>query len=59
MKQCLTIAKAVGQMLEEGTVPQIGGDPPPEPLKSMGPDPGPDKPSGGGAAGKGRLKIVK
>ena len=58
MKQCLTIAKAVGQMLEEGTLPQIGGDPP-EPLKSMEPGPDPDKPSGGGSAGKGLLKIVK
>ncbi|NOY14413.1 MAG: hypothetical protein GXP51_12355 [Deltaproteobacteria bacterium] len=57
MKQCLTIAKAVGQMLEDGTLPQIGGDPPPEPPKSQGPQAAPDKPSGGG--GKGRLKVVK
>ncbi len=59
MKQCLTIAKAVGQMLEDGTLPQIGGDPPPEPLKSVESDPDPDKPSGGGSAGKGRLKVIK
>jgi hypothetical protein len=59
MKQCLTIAKAVGQMLEDGTLPQIGGENPPEPVKSMEPKTDPDKPSGGGPVGKGRLKIVK
>lgn len=59
MKQCLTIAKAVGQMLEDGTLPQIGGATPPEPLKSKEPGNGPDKPSGGSSGGKGRLKVVK
>lgn len=57
MKQCLTIARAVGQMLEEGSLPQVGGEPAPEPLQQS-PKPDPDKPSGGGA-GKGRLKVVK
>lgn len=59
MKQCLTIAKAVGQMLEDGTLPQIGGETPPEPVKSMEPKTDPDKPSDGGPTGKGHLKIVK
>lgn len=58
MKQCLTIAKAIGQMLEDGSLPQIGGEPAPEPLQQEKPKPDPDKPSGGGA-GKGRLKVVK
>ncbi|WP_303721848.1 hypothetical protein [Malonomonas rubra] len=58
MKQCLTIARAVEKMLLEGTLPQIGGEPPPEPLKTHNPKPDPDKPPGGGS-GKGRLKIVK
>lgn len=58
MKQCLTIAKAVGQMLDDGTLPQIGGDPAPESPKSQGPEPALDKPSGG-TGSKGRLKIVK
>lgn len=59
MKQCLTIAKAVGQMLDDGALPQIGGDPPGASLKSEEPGTDPDKPAGGGATGKGRLKIVK
>ncbi|SHJ67271.1 hypothetical protein SAMN02745165_02906 [Malonomonas rubra DSM 5091] len=62
MKQCLTIAKAVEQMLVDGSLPQIGGDPPPEPLKSVEPktEPDPDKPNGGGSGGKSNhLKIVK
>ena len=59
MKQCLTIAKAVGQMLEDGTLPQIGGDPPPDPPRSVEPGSGSNKPSGGGTTGKGRLKVVK
>jgi hypothetical protein len=59
MKQCLTIAKAVEQMLEDGTLPQIGGDPPPELQKSQEPKPDPDKPTGGGSGARGRLKVVK
>lgn len=58
-KQCLTIARAVEKMLVDGSLPQIGGDPAPEPLKSQEPDPDPDKPSGGGSGARGRLKVVK
>jgi len=59
MKQCLTIAKAVEQMLVDGSLPQIGGDPPPEALKNESLKPDPDKPTGGGSGGRGRLKVVK
>lgn len=58
MKQCLTIAKAVGQMLDDGTLPQIGGGPP-DPPAGTEPGSGPDKPTGGGSSGKGCLKVVK
>lgn len=59
MKQCLTIAKAVGQMLEDGSLPQIGGETAPEVPQNMEAQTDPDKPSGGGPGVKGRLKIVK
>ena len=45
-KQCLTIAGAVQKMLDEGTLPQLGGNPEPEP---------PENDGGGG----GHLKVVK
>ena len=58
MKQCLSIANTVGQMLADGTLPQIGTDSvaPTVEKKSVAPEP--DKPSGAGP-GKGRLKVVK
>ncbi|OEU73221.1 MAG: hypothetical protein BA864_08215 [Desulfuromonadales bacterium C00003093] len=59
MKQCLTIANTVGQMLEDGTLPQIGGDPPPSPAKVDMSEEDPDPPSTGGSGGKGRLQVVK
>ncbi len=57
MKQCLTIAGSVEQMLLSGTLPQIGdgqpeGAEPPEP-------PNDPNPPAGGAGGRGRLKVVK
>ena len=54
MKQCLTIANAVGRMLEDGNLPQLGGEPDGDDSE---PPPAPDKPAAG--SGKGRLKIVK
>ena len=55
MKQCLTIASAVENMVRAGTLPVIGEDqqqPVPQP-----PTPEPEPTPGGG--GKGHLKIVK
>ena len=58
MKQCLTIANTVGQMLADGTLPQLGvGSAAPSVEKNPA-ETEPDKPSGGGP-GKGRLKVVK
>lgn len=57
MKQCLTIANAVGQMLTDGSLPQLGSEWP-TPTKKKPAGTGPDQPSGGGS-GKGRLKVVK
>jgi len=56
-KQCLSIAEAVGKMLQNGSLPQLGGEPEAEEKSRM--DENPDKPDGGPPAGKGRLKIVK
>ena len=47
MKQCLTIAEAVGKMLAEGTLPHLGDGLEPEPPKN---GPSPAKPT---------LKVVK
>ncbi len=58
MKQCLTIAKAVGQMLEEGTLPQIGGEPEAVSGPVVPPENTPDKPAGSPRR-KGSLKVVK
>lgn len=54
MKQCLTIANAVGQMIQNGTLPKLD-DHDPEPTGPNTPASGPDtnKPARGG------LKIVK
>ncbi len=57
MKQCLTIANAVGQMLTDGSLPQIGEPEPASQAEKRPPEDDPDKPAGGG--GHGRLKVVK
>jgi len=59
MKQCLSIARAVEQMLENGALPQVGAEPDPAPSGGPEPEPDPDQPSGGGTGGKARLKVVK
>ena len=56
MKQCLTIAEAVGKMLAEGNLPQIGGEPEPAP---EAPSPPPEKPTGGDGPGRPRFKVIK
>jgi hypothetical protein len=56
MKQCLTIADAVGQMLEDGSLPQIGAEPEP-PSGKKPPEENPE--SSGSAFARGRLKVVK
>jgi hypothetical protein len=56
-KQCLTIAAAIGKMLRDGTLPQLGGEIA-VPTKNS-PDKDPDQPEGGPSARKGRLKVVK
>lgn len=52
MKQCLSIANSVEQMLQRGAVPQVGekgvAEPQPQP-DDKGPPP----------AGKGRFKVIK
>lgn len=55
--QCLLIAKSVEKMCEDGSLPQVNGNPHEEerPLTD-GTEP-PTK--GGGSAGKGGLRIVK
>lgn len=57
MKQCLAIAKSVGQMLADGNLPQIGGEP--SPSGSQPPEDDPDTPGPGTSGGKGRLKLIK
>ena len=56
MKQCLTVAGSIEQMLMNGTLPQLNEDE--EDLLPTSPDDEPDPPSGG-APGKGGLRIVK
>jgi len=55
-KQCLTIAAAVGQMLQDGTLPHLSGESAQPPGQRPEGDPEPD---GDGPTGKGRLKVVK
>lgn len=57
MKQCLTIANAIGQMLTDGSLPQLGSELSLS-AKQKPSESDPDKPAGGGP-GKGRLKVVK
>lgn len=53
MKQCLTIADAVAEMVASGTLPRIGAEP----------EPSPDLPGASGQDGegskKGRLQVIK
>lgn len=56
-KQCLSIAAAVGTMLQNGSLPQFSSE---SATTGRSPsDDNPDEPDGGAPAGKGRLKIVK
>ena len=56
MKQCLTIASSVEQMLQSGTLPQLGSEE--AELSTSEPDNEP-KPPSGGSSGKGGLRVVK
>ena len=49
-RQCLTIAGAVQKMLDDGTLPYMGDDPP---------EPPPAEPTPDGDGGGGHLKVVK
>lgn len=55
MKQCLTIAGSVEQMLLSGTLPQIGDGQ----TDSFEPPQFDPDPPAGGPGGRGRLKVVK
>lgn len=55
MKQCLTIASSVEQMLQDGSLPQMGAAPEMSHSESDE-DPKPPSPA---PQGKSRLKIVK
>ncbi len=56
MKQCLVIAHSVEQMLQSGTMPQVGGAATDPPTPELDDEP---KPPSGGSSAKGRLKVVK
>ncbi|SEA82722.1 radical SAM additional 4Fe4S-binding SPASM domain-containing protein [Desulfuromusa kysingii] len=56
MQQCLTIADSVEQMLQSGTLPQMGDAVTEAPVSATEEDPKPPSPD---SKGKGRLKIVK
>jgi len=56
MKQCLTIAHSVEQMLLDGGIPQMGEAVAEVPASEPDDDP---KPSSPDPRGKGRLKVVK
>ena len=51
MKQCLTIAGSIEQMLTSGTLPQLSDETPPEN--------DPEPPTTGGSPGKSGLRVVK
>lgn len=55
MKQCLTIAGSVEEMLQNGTIPQFGGG---EDISDSDPDDDPPATTGGNPD-KGGLRIVK
>jgi len=54
MKQCLTIADAVAEMVSSGTLPRIGAETEPSP-EPQGATDAPDKKE----SGKGRLQVIK
>ena len=56
MKQCLTIANSVEQMLQSGTLPQLGGGE--GEISTSEPDDDPNSPTAG-SPGKGGLRVVK
>ncbi len=56
MKQCLTIADSIEQMLASGTLPQLSEEQ--EDLTSGSPDDDPEPPAGD-SPGKGGLRVVK
>jgi hypothetical protein len=56
MKQCLSIADSIEQMIASETLPQLKENE--DDLPPTSPDDEPDPPSGG-APGKGGLRIVK
>jgi hypothetical protein len=49
MKQCLTIAAAVQEMVSSGTLPSL----------AAGPEPPDDAPPAPGGGGRGRLTVIK
>jgi hypothetical protein len=56
MKQCLTIASSVEQMLLSGAIPQMGE----AVTEASAPDPDEDpKPPSPDTQGRGRLKVIK
>ncbi len=59
MKQCLTIAGSVEQMLQTGTLPQLGDGHEEEGGPDLDPDPPTSGPAPGNGSGRGRLKVVK
>ncbi len=56
MKQCLTIAGSIEQMLTSGALPQLSEEAP-EPVTPPEDDPEPS--TTGGSSGKGGLRVVK
>ena len=56
MKQCLTIASSVEQMLENGALPEFNGSVSPE---ENPPDDDKPQPPTGGSSGQGGLRVVK
>jgi hypothetical protein len=56
MKQCLTIAGSIEQLLESGALPQFYGETDGE--GGTPPDSEPEPPTGG-SSGKGGLRVVK
>ena len=56
MKQCLTIAGSIEQMLASGTLPQLNDE---GPVQTTPPEDDPEPPTTGGAPGKSGLRVVK
>jgi len=55
MQQCLTIAASVEQMLQSGTLPQLGDE---DEISTSEADDNPNSPTAG-SPGKGGLRVVK